>query len=322
MRMQATVSADSVNHAIRPGSPRASAEAALYGGVYSFLRRKFSQDFEHPEVDVVVTGVPFDLATTGRAGTRFGPAALRAASAHLGWEQARWPWGFRVFERLGVIDCGDVGFESGSPASMVDNLQAHARQVLAAGKILLTLGGDHFIALPLLREHARRFGALSLIHFDAHTDTYTQGGPYDHGTMFHQALREGVIDPQHSVQIGIRTEYDRAAHRFTALEADWVNDHGAAATSAAIRRVVGARPAYLSFDIDCLDPAYAPGTGTPVCGGLSSDLALKIVRGLVDVNLVGMDLVEVAPPYDHADITALAGATLALEFLYLLAARR
>ena len=201
-------------------------------------------------------------------------------------------------------------------------MQAHAARVLAAGKTMLTLGGDHFITLPLVREHAKKFGPLSLIHFDAHTDTYSHGTRIDHGTMFFHALKEGALNPDCSVQVGIRSAYNRQSHPYTVLDAAWVNDRGAKAALKEILRVVGDNPAYLSFDIDGLDPAYAPGTGTPVCGGLSTDCALKILRGLGSVNLVGMDLVEVAPPYDHAEITSLAAATLALEFLCVLASKR
>jgi agmatinase len=199
-------------------------------------------------------------------------------------------------------------------------LQAHARDILSADKTLLSLGGDHFISLPLLREHAAKHGPVSLIHFDTHTDTEEIEGSFNHGDMFRKAHQEGVIDAVHSIQIGIRTQYEHDGHPFTVLDAAWVNDRPAEETAAVIQRVVGATPAYLSFDIDCLDPAYAPGTGTPVPGGLTTDRALKILRGLVGSNLVGMDLVEVAPAYDHAQITALAAATIAMELLYVFAA--
>ena len=197
----------------------------IYSGVLSFMRRRYSRDFRHPDVDVVVTGVPFDLATTHRSGTRFGPAGVRAASANLAWEQKRWPWGFNAFERLGVIDYGDVVFESADPQSMVDGLQAHARQVLDAGKSMLSFGGDHFIALPLLREHARKHGPVALLHFDAHTDTYSKGARFDHGTMFYHAVQEGLLQTEHSVQVGIRTEYEDD-NPLTVLDAAWVNEAG------------------------------------------------------------------------------------------------
>jgi agmatinase len=179
---------------------------------------------------------------------------------------------------------------------------------------------SNFITLPLLREHVKKHGPVAIIHFDAHTDTERKPEQYDHGTVFFQAVNEGIVVPERSVQIGVRTEYIRDDHRFTVLDAGWVIDHRADDVFNEIRRVVGDHPAYVTFDIDCLDPAFAPGTGTPVVGGLSTHSALKIIRGLVGCNLIGMDIVEVCPSYDHAEITALAAATLGLDFLYVLAA--
>lgn len=288
----------------------------------TFMGCKMSRDFVDADVDVVVSGVPFDLAATIRPGARFGPTAIRQASTHLDWELRRWPWNFSVFDELRVIDCGDLSFDPTAGEQMVVGLQAHAAQILAAGKSMLTLGGDHFITLPLLRAHAKKHGPLALVHFDAHADCEKGQGPLNHGTMFYHAVAEGLLVPERSVQIGIRTEYARDGHKFTVLDAGWVMDHNAHAIIKEIKQVVGDCPAYLTFDIDCLDPAFAPGTGTPVVGGLSTDLALKIMRGLVGCNLVGMDVVEVSPPYDHAEITSLAAATLGLEFLYVLAANR
>lgn len=183
------------------------------------------------------------------------------------------------------------------------------------------VGGDHFVTLPLLRAHAKHFGKMALVHFDAHTDTYANGCEFDHGTMFYTAPKEGLIDPHHSVQIGIRTEFDKD-NGFTVLDACQVNDRGVDDILAQVKQIVGDMPVYLTFDIDCLDPAFAPGTGTPVIGGLTSDRAIKLVRGLKDLNIVGMDVVEVAPAYDQSEITALAAATLALEMLYIQAAKK
>lgn len=287
----------------------------------TFMGFESSWDIEHSDAQVVVSGVPFDLACSGRSGSRLGPKGIRAASCNLVWEAVRWPWNFALEDHLKVIDCGDIHFQYGEPESFVANAEAHAQRVLAAGKQMLSFGGDHFITLPLLRAHAKRYGPLALIHFDAHTDTYSGGSKYDHGTVFYHAMQEGLIDIGHSIQIGIRTSFDADNHPLEVLDAAWVNRHGPDAVIARIRDRVGDHRAYLSFDIDGLDPAFAPGTGTPVCGGLSSDCALSVIRGLKGLDLVGMDLVEVAPSYDHAEITALAGASLALEFLYLLADR-
>jgi agmatinase len=247
---------------------------------------------------------------------------VRAASLHISWEKRRWPWRFALEDRLRVVDYGDVAFEPGDRAKFEEALRARAREILSAGKTLLALGGDHFISLPLLREHAERHGPLSLIHFDAHADTEEIRGGVHHGNMFRQAQLEGLIDPGHSVQIGIRTEHGSDDYPFTVLDAAWVLDRSGAEVAEAVTRVVGDTPAYVSFDIDCLDPAYAPGTGTPVPGGLSTDQALKILRGISACRVVGMDVVEVAPAYDHAEITSLAGATIAMELLYVVAARR
>jgi agmatinase len=296
-------------------------EQPIYTGVRGFLRRSYSTDLEL--ADVVVTGVPFDLATVHRPGARFGPDAIRRASANLAWEAKRWPWSFNAFDRLSVVDFGDLLFQPAEPESMVAAVQRHAGRVLAADKTLLTFGGDHYISLPLLREHARKFGPVALLHFGAHTETYHQGGsPFEGGTLLYQAFREGLVLPDDSVQIGIRTDYERSNNPYTVLDAAWINDHGAQQALDEIRMIVGDKPCYISFDIDCLDPAFAPGTGTPVCGGLTTDCALKILRGLTPLHLVGMDLVEVAPAYDHAEVTALAAATLAMEFLYVLATRK
>lgn len=294
---------------------------SLVSNNFGFLRLPLQFMPYDSDADWVITGIPYDIAVSGRSGARFGPEAVRRASVNLAWEHKKFPWTFDVRQRLNIIDCGDLVFASGDSRDFVEKLEQHTTRLLAAGKRSLAIGGDHFVTLPLLRAHAKHFGRLALIHFDAHTDTYDNGSEYDHGTMFYTAPKEGLIDPAHSVQIGIRTEHSSKLP-FTVLTAPEVNDNSIEATLAKIKAVVGDMPAYLTFDIDCLDPAYAPGTGTPVCGGLSSDRALKILRGLGSLNIVGMDVVEVAPSYDQSDITALAAATIALEMLYLQGAKR
>ena len=285
-----------------------------------FLQAPFGRDLSL--CDVAVLGVPYDLATTGRAGTRHGPMAIRQASWHNSWEKCHWPWRFPLQDRLKLIDFGDIEFDTSDSEHMVKVLQGHASEILNAGKKLLSLGGDHFISLPLLREHAAIHGPIALIHFDAHCDTERLEDVYNHGNMFYRAQQEGAIDPAHSVQVGLRTEYAYEGYPFTVLDATWVTERKAHETSEVIQRIVGSRPAYVTFDIDCLDPAYAPGTGTPVPGGLSTIMALKILRGLVGLNIVGMDVVEVAPSYDHGEVTALAGAAIAMELLHVVAAQR
>jgi agmatinase len=293
-----------------------------YSGALSFMRRRYTKDFRDDSVDVVVSGVPFDLGTSNRPGSRFGPRGIREASAQLAWGAPHWPWEFDPFAILDVIDWGDVPCLPSKSGEMVAAVESHAAAVLEAGKSLLTFGGDHLVALPMLRAHAKHFGPISLLHFDAHTDTEDDAGMFDHGAMFHTAVEEGLIDPDRSIQIGIRTYYEPAGHRFQVLDGDWVQNHSPQAVIDAISQTIGDHRAYLTFDIDCLDPSCAPGTGTPVCGGLTTNQALQILRDLVDVDLIGMELVEVAPPYDVAQITSLAAAHIATEYLCVRAARK
>ncbi len=293
----------------------------MYGHLSTFLGVPRLADLDASKADLVVQGIPFDLGTQGRPGTRYGPTAIRTTSVHLAWEETRWPWEFKLFDELTVEDAGDVAFTTGMPERMVDEVMRRTGSILAAGKRVMSFGGDHYVALPLLRAHHEHHGTLSLLHFDAHTDT-DPGEDYDHGTMFHHAVKEGLIDPSRSVQVGIRTDYERKDYPFTVLDADWVVNHGPRKTAERIKEVLGGHAVYMSFDIDCLDPSCAPGTGTPVVGGPSTNAVLQTVRDLIDLDIVGLDLVEVSPPYDTADITALAGASICLEFLYVLAERK
>jgi agmatinase len=290
-----------------------------YAGALSFMRRKYSRDLTG--VDVAVTGIPLDLATTNRPGARFGPRAIRAATPGISWARP-WPWDFDPFDQLAVVDYGDCEFDFGTPDTIVAFIEKHIKEILDSGAASLVLGGDHFVTYPVLRAYAAHHGALSLVHFDAHSDTWSEKTKrLDHGTMFYHAVKEGLVDDSRSVQIGLRTTNDEPMG-FNILDARWVHENGPASTAERIREVVGDNKVYLTFDIDCLDPAYAPGTGTPVCGGLSSFQALEIIRGLSGINLVGMDVVEVAPAYDVGEVTALAAATLASEILCLYATNK
>jgi agmatinase len=293
------------------------AESPAFGGALSFMRRKYTRDLTG--VDVAVTGVPLDTATSNRPGARFGPRAIRAASTIISWARP-WPWDFDPLERLSVVDYGDCEFDYGAPDSIALEISQHVDRILQSDTGVLVMGGDHYVTYPVLQSHARKHGPLSLIHFDAHSDTWPdESKRVDHGTMFYHAAREGLVDDSRSVQIGLRTTNDNTLG-FNVLDARWVHSNGPAAVADEIKRVVANNKVYLTFDIDCLDPSFAPGTGTPVCGGLSTYQALEIIRGLAGINLVGMDLMEVAPAYDVGEITALAGATLAAEFLCLYAA--
>ena len=291
-----------------------------YSGALSFLRRKYTRDLTG--VDVAVTGIPFDSATSNRPGTRFGPRGIRAASVEVASLDA-FPFNFNPFDFLAVIDYGDVWLDYGYPQHVVEKIERHAKKILDGGASMLSFGGDHFVTYPLLRAHAEKHGPISLVHFDAHSDTWDDDGDrLDHGSMFLRAAREGIVVPEKSVQVGIRTQND-CTHGFTVMHAPWVHANGIEATIKRIYDVVGTEnPAYITFDIDCLDPAFAPGTGTPVVGGLSTAQALGILRELGNLNLIGMDIVEVAPVYDNSEITALAAATIGHDYLCLLAQKK
>jgi agmatinase len=287
-----------------------------YAGALSFMRRKYTRDLKG--ADIAVTGVPFDQATSHRAGTRFGPEAIRRASVENAWGPV-WPWFFDPFNTLAVADAGDCFFDWGSKEKFPDTLEKHALSILDQGAEMVTLGGDHYITYPLLRAHAKKHGPLSLIHFDAHRDVEPDdGGRIDHGTMFAYAVSEGLIDPKRSIQIGIRTCFaGERSFGFRIMFADEVHEMSAAGIAKEVTRIAAGNKAYLTFDIDCLDPSVAPGTGTPIPGGLTYHQAASIIRKLTDVKFVAMDLVEVSPPYDHADMTSLAAASLITEYLCL-----
>ena len=246
----------------------------------------------------------------------------RVVATNLAWDGGPWPWGFDPFESLNMVDYGDCSFDPGHPLQIMQSIEDEAQSILQSGAFLLSMGGDHSISYPLLKAHAERHGSLSLIQIDAHCDTWEEPEKrLDHGSMFYHAAKEGIVDPSRSVQIGLRT-INTSTHGFQILDANWVHGNGIAATLERLKQIVGDSPAYLTFDIDALDPAFAPGTGTPVCGGLSTYQGQTLVRGLTGVNLVGADLVEVSPPFDHADITALAGASLLLDMVCLIAKSR
>lgn len=309
---------DNIDLAVTRESHYGTIGEPVYSGVLSFMRRRYTKSLA--DVDVAVVGVPFDLAVSNRPGARFGPRAVREASAQLAWGKA-WGWGVDPFDKIAVVDWGDCLFDPGRPQQIPDELGNTFADIIDQGVATLAIGGDHFIAYPIIKQYAEKYGPLSLIHFDAHCDTWRdEEGRIDHGTMFFHAAQQGLVDPEHSAQIGIRT-HNSETHGFNIFNADQVREMGVPAIIERVREIVGDRPCYITFDIDCLDPCYAPGTGTPVVGGLQTAEALQLLRGLKGVNLVGMDLVEVSPAYDVGQITALAGATIALNLLCLFASK-
>lgn len=302
----------SIDNAFTAKALRGAATDPTYAGALSFMRRRYTKSLEG--VDAVVLGIPFDAAVSNRPGARFGPQAIRRASAIFD-NDPQYPFARDLFEAMAVIDYGDVLLDYGNHQKAPGLIEEEAAKIIASGAYLLGLGGDHFVTWPLLKAHASAHGPLALVHFDAHQDTWDDDGQrIDHGSFVCRAVREGVIDAAHSVQIGIRTEapQDFGIKIIPGYE---VEDMSAETIANAILTHVGNRPCYLTFDIDCLDPAFAPGTGTPVAGGPSSAKILSVLRKLGGLDIRGSDVVEVAPAYDHADITAIAGATVAMYML-------
>jgi len=279
------------------------------------------------DYDVAVLGVPFDSGTSYRPGARFGPMAVRQASRHLrpGYhvELALSP-----FERVQVADAGDVPVTPFDISTAVTQIRDHAADLVRGDRRIVAIGGDHTIALPLLRAVTARRGPVALVHFDAHLDTWDTyfDAPTTHGTVFRRAFEEGLLIEDHSVHVGIRGpiygEQDLTDDRrfgFRTIRTSDVDDLGIRGTIDAVLARVADLPVYLSVDIDVLDPSIAPGTGTPEAGGLTSRELLRVLRGLTDVHLVGADVVEVAPAYDHAELTTIAAATVAYDLITLMA---
>ncbi len=268
---------------------------------------------------ICIGGIPLDLGTSNRAGARFGPQAIRQASRMLldGDHPVHWV----TPAAMPLADIGDFRIALGD---LGESLRLIERQAMDIPH-LVALGGDHSITLPLLRALARRLGRLGLVHFDAHVDTWPDsfGQVYGHGSPFYHAIGEGLIDPRRTVQVGIRSPVQRHIHDWTlaqgvtVISAMAVHEEGPKAIARRILQVTGEGPVYLTFDVDALDPAFAPGTGTPEIGGLASWQAQAILRDLRAIRFVGMDVVEVSPPYDVAEITALAAATFVWEYLAL-----
>ncbi|SOD74243.1 agmatinase [Jatrophihabitans sp. GAS493] len=311
---------------IGPIGPIDPTVSPRFAGFATFARLPRLADVEH--ADIVVVGVPFDSGTTYRPGARFGPAHVRESSRLLR------PYNplqdIEPFATQQVVDAGDIACTPFDIVAAISAIEAGARELTASGERLLTIGGDHTIALPLLRVAAERYGPPAVIHFDAHLDTWDTyfGAPITHGTPFRRASEEGLIDQTASMHIGIRGPlyarqdlFDDERLGFSIVSGDDIATAGVAAAIDRIRSRIGDRPVYVSIDIDVLDPAHAPGTGTPEAGGMTSRELLSIVRSFSELNLIGADVVEVSPAYDHAQITGIAAAHVCYELISAMAPR-
>ncbi len=305
-----------IDHAFTRDDLKGASFENAFGGATSFLRRKYTKDLSL--ADIAITGVPFDQAVTNRPGTRLGPRAIREASALQPYDPP-YGWPFDVLSEFAIIDYGDMAFDYGNVAAFPETLKAHIGTILAADVPTVTLGGDHYVTYPILKAYAEKYGPISLLQFDAHSDSWPddEESRIDHGTFVYKAIKQGIVDPATSVQVGIRTTNEDTLG-VTTIDAREVHRIGPEATVAKIKEVLGDNPVYLTFDIDALDPAFAPGTGTPVWGGLTTWQAAAMLRDLAGINIQGGDVVEVSPPFDTTGATAIAGAHVATEILCLL----
>lgn len=301
--------------------PLSGNDMPRFGGIASMFRLPVAESAEG--IDVGIVGVPLDIGTSNRTGSRYGPRQIRAESVLVR------PYNMATraapFDSFQVADLGDVALNAYNLAASVDLIENHYRQLLQHDVIPISLGGDHTIALPIMRALAAKHGPLGVIHVDAHADTNDAmfGERITHGTIFRRAIEEGLIEPAKMFQIGLR------ATGYSPDDFDWAREQGVAVVPAehcwyksltplmnGAQRVIGqSQPVYLSFDIDGLDPSVAPGTGTPEPGGLTASQGLEIIRGCFGLNIVGCDLVEVSPPYDTSGNTALLAANLVFEML-------
>jgi agmatinase len=303
--------------------PLDSSRVPRFAGFATFARLPRIDQVTH--ADIAVVGVPFDSGVSYRPGARFGPAAVREASRLL--RPYHPELDVSPFAEKQVVDAGDIAVNPFNIGEAIETLQQEAEALQANGTRLVTVGGDHTIALPLLRAAAKQHGPVALLHFDAHLDTWDTyfGEPYTHGTPFRRASEEGILDTSALSHVGTRgplygkrdLEEDRRLG-FGIVTSGDVLRRGVAETVDALRQRIGDRPLYVSVDIDVLDPAHAPGTGTPEAGGMTSRELLEILRGLRDLNLIGADVVELAPAYDHAEITAIAASHVAYDLVSLL----
>jgi len=291
-----------------------------FAGATSFLRRKYTKNLEG--VDIAVTGVAFDQAVTNRPGTRLGPRAIREASTLQPFDPP-FGWDFDPFTQTRIIDYGDVAFDYAKISEFPTAVKKHIKKIISSGVSAISFGGDHYISFPIIQAHVEKHGPLALLQFDAHSDTWPDNDfdRIDHGTMFYKAVKLGLIIPEKSVQVGIRTT-NKNTLGFNIIDAREVYELGPSKVAEKIISIIGDEKTYLSFDIDCLDPAFAPGTGTPVSGGLSSIEANIIMREIVGINVVGGDIVEVCPPFDHSGVTAIAAAHIAVDLICLLVQSR
>ena len=310
-----------MTHKYQPVNP---AQNPRFAGIRTFMRLPYERNVEN--IDFAIVGVPFDTAASFRAGTRFGPEAIRNVSPLI--RTYSYEHQIDIFKYIRGIDYGDVPVIPGDIKETYKRIEDELTPLIEKNITPIVLGGDHSITLAELRAIAKKYGPVSLLQFDSHTDVgdIHLGLKYTHGTPFKRAVEEGLIDPSHSIQIGMRGSLDGREEIDDAIELGFqvirsveLFELGIEKLVKVIKQRVKDKPVFLTFDIDFVDPAFAPGTGTPEIGGVTSREALQILRGLTDIHFVGFDVVEVLPLYDHGNITAMLAANVVFEMIALLA---
>ncbi len=294
-------------------------DISLISNLFGFMRfpliikeKYFSKDI----FDTIIIGIPCEISSTGRPGSKLAPTDIRKESINLCWEKKKWPWNILLKKYIKVIDGGDLIYKPGNIENLNKKISKIVTNLLKIKKNIIFIGGDHYITLPILRIYKNFYKNMCLIHFDAHTDIYYENNPYDHGSIIYQIIKEKLIATKNIIQIGIRT-YIKKKNKIKIINAEKVNNRSTRKIINKIINITKNLPTYITFDIDCIDPSYTPGTGTPVIGGITIYKILKIIRKLTKINIIGFDLVEVSPIYDKSGITSLTAANIILDIIYL-----
>ncbi len=266
--------------------------------------------------DIIIIGIPCEICSTGKPGSKLGPNSIRKESINLCWEKIKWPWNIELKKYIKVIDGGDLIYKQGNIKNLNKKINQIVTNLLKIKKNIIFIGGDHYITLPILRTYKKFYKKISLIHFDAHTDTYYENNMYDHGSIIYQIIKEKIVSKKNIIQIGIRT-YIEKNNNIKIINAEKTNKISTEKIINKIINITNNLPTYITFDIDCIDPSFAPGTGTPVIGGITIYKILKIIRNLTKINIIGFDIVEISPIYDKSDITSLTASNIILDFIYL-----
>ncbi len=290
-------------------------DQSLISNLFGFMRLPLYINKIPNNFDMAIIGIPSDMTCTGKPGSKMAPSSIRESSINLFWEKIKWPWNFKLNKNFKVIDLGDLIFKNGNIEDLNKQIYKKVEELLKLKKKILFLGGDHYITLPILRMYKKFYKKISVIHFDAHTDTHNNKNIYDHGSVFYNIHKEKIISSKDIIQIGIRT-YINKKKKFKIISSNKTNKYKVKKIINKILKIIKNKPTYLSFDIDCIDPSYVPGTGTPVINGIKINKIIKIIRKFKKINLIGIDIVEVSPLYDINNISSLTAANIALELIY------